>query len=179
MKKKILSLVLAVLLIIPCLFSLSACNWGGDNFNLLNEDFCFTIKGKTVTKDNFMKKTGGEGRWSTYYFSIDLNYKDLTQYDWLDTDKVTDLDNEGCIKIDSFTYSGDYKFYASINHIATGSELVEIKPGQVNKVDTTMGDDEYKRVMNIYVYDGEKGENESNYLCTILIIFADSTEISD
>lgn len=179
MKKKILSFVLAVLLLIPCLFSLSACNWGGDNFNLLNEDFCFTIKGKTVTKDNFMKKTGSEGRWSTYYFSIDLNYKDLTKYDWEDENENqgTDLDKEGNIKIDSFTYSGDYRFYANINHIETGSEMVEIKPGQVNKVYTGMGVDEYKRVMDIYVYDGEKDENESNYLCTILIIFADSTEI--
>lgn len=148
----------------------NGCGSGEKEYDLLKEDFSITIKGQTVTKDNLIKKET-----NTYYLSINLNYKDLIEYDYGNPEKKTDLDIGGNIIIDSFTYSGKYTLFSNLSY-PTGTQLFELKQGQTNKVATAMGVDEYKKVMDIYIYD-TSDENNFAHIATILIIFADSKDI--
>ena len=163
MKKKILSLMLAFSLFAICLFSLSACS-SNTGLDLSKEDFSFTFLGTTVSKSDSSTVIDGQ----VVYLFADLNYRDLTKYDGIVNDY--DIDQYGNISLTSFTYEGKYKMYAN-PVTATGNGRVELDPNKTNKVNASMGVDQYKKVMDFYVY---ADDSDTSWCYTIFVVFADS-----
>ena len=163
MKKKILTLMLAFSLFAICLFSLSACS-SNTGLDLSKENFSFTFLGTTVSKSDSSTVIDGQ----VVYLFTDLNYQDLTKYDGLSD--VYDIDQYGNITLTSFTYEGKYKIYAN-PVTATGNGRVELNSNKTNKVNASMGVDQYKKVMDFYVY---ADDSDTSWCYTIFVVFADS-----
>jgi hypothetical protein len=155
--------MLAFSLFAICLFSLSACS-SNTGLDLSKEDFSFTFLGTTVSKSDSSTIIDGQ---VVYLFS-DLNYRDLSKYDGSSSDY--DIDQYGNIILNSFTYEGKYKMYA--NPVTeTGNGRVELDPNKTNKVNASMGVDQYKKVMDFYVY---ADDSDTSWCYTIFVVFADS-----
>ena len=163
MKKKILTLMLAFSLLSVCLFLLTACS-SNTGLDFSKENFSFTFLGTTVSKIDSSTIIDGQ----VVYLFTNLNYRDLTKYDGVNDDY--DIDQYGNITLTSFTYEGKYKLYASPT-TETGSRRVELDPNKTNKVHAGMGVDQYKKVMDFYVY---ADDSDTSYCYTIFVVFADS-----
>ena len=168
MKKKLLSFVLSICLIIPCLLSLTACGQS-DGIDFSKENFSFTFLGTTVRKSDSSTIIDG---YCVYLFA-NINYRDLTKYDGSNPGADYDIDEYGNITLTSYTYSGKYKIYANPT-TETGTRRVELKPNQTNKANAFMGVDQYKKVIDFYVYGDD---SDTSYRYSIFIVFADSTTL--